>query len=142
MADSPSKSLQAGPEQVLYAKLLEKGMFFGLILIIITYLIYVLGIIKPFIPLRDVPKYWTMNVHHYLETTHIQSGWAWLHMIGYSDFLNFIPIAILAGITIACFLAIVPVLWKREDKVYAGFALAEALILAVAASGILGAGGH
>lgn len=142
MADNPTKSLQAGPEQVLYAKLLEKGMFLGLVLIIITYLIYVLGVIKPYIPLRDVPKYWTMNVHHYLETTKIESGWAWLGMVRYSDFLNFVPIAVLAGITIMCFLAIVPVLWKREDKVYAGFALAEALILAVAASGILGAGGH
>jgi hypothetical protein len=142
MADNPTRSLQAGPEQVLYATVLEKGMFFGLILVIATYLVYVLGILKPYIPVGDIPKYWSMNVHDYLQAAKVHSGWAWLGMIGYGDFLNFIPIAVLAGITIFCFLAIVPVLWKQDDKVYAGFAVGEALILALAASGILSTGGH
>jgi hypothetical protein len=136
------KSLQAGPEQIIYAAILEKGMYFGLLLIIITYLIYVLGIVKPFVPLADIPTLWGKNVHDYLHTTHIRDGWAWLGMIRYSDFLNFIPIAILAGVTILCFLSIVPVLWKENDKLYACFALLEAIILGIAASGILGSGGH
>jgi hypothetical protein len=136
------KRLQAGPEQILYASILEKGMYFGLLLIIITYLIYVLGIIEPYVPLADIPKLWGMNVHDYLKTTNIHDGWAWLGMIRYSDFLNFIPIAILAGVTILCFLSIVPVLWKENDRLYAVFALLEALILGFAASGILGSGGH
>jgi hypothetical protein len=136
------KSLQAGPEQILYAAILEKGMYFGLLLIIITYLIYVFGIIKPYVPLADIPKLWVLNVNDYLHTTHIRDGWAWLGMIRYSDFLNFIPIAILAGVTIMCFLSIVPILWKQDDKLYAVFALLEAMILGFAASGILGSGGH
>ncbi len=142
MADSPAKSLKAGPEQIVYANLLEKGMYFGLLLLIITYIIYVLGILKPYLPLSEVPKYWSMNVHAYLSATKIQSGWVWLHMVGYGDFLNFIPIAILAGVTIMCFLSIVPVLWKQNDKLYAVFSVAEALILGLAASGLLGSGGH
>jgi hypothetical protein len=137
-----NKSLQAGPEQVLYAAILEKGMYFGLLFIIITYLIYVSGIIKPYIPLADIPKLWHMDVKEYLHTTNIHSGWAWLGMIRYSDFLNFIPIAILAGVTILCFLSIVPVLWRENDKLYAVFALLESIILGFAASGILGSGGH
>lgn len=136
------KSLQAGPEQILYAAILEKGMYFGLLFIIITYLIYVSGIIKPYIPLADIPKLWHMDVKEYLHTTNIHSGWAWLGMIRYSDFLNFIPIAILAGVTILCFLSIVPVLWRENDKLYAVFALLESIILGFAASGILGSGGH
>ncbi len=136
------KSLQAGPEQIAYAKILEKGMFFGLVSIIITYLIYVLGVVKPFIPLKTVPTLWANNIHDYLQITNIQPGWAWVPLVGYSDFLNFIPIAILAGVTIICFLSIVPILWKQDDKVFAVLALLEVLILSFAASGILGTGGH
>jgi hypothetical protein len=136
------KSMQAGPEQLLYAKVLEKGMLFGLLLVILTYIIYATGIVKPFVAFGDTTRFWSMNVHDYLKMTGIKPGWAWLGLITYSDFMNFIPIAILAGVTIICFISIVPVLWKQDDKVYAGLALLEAAILSVAASGILGSGGH
>ena len=136
------KSMQAGPEQLLYAKVSEKGMFFGLLLLILTYIIYATGIVKPFVAFNDTTRFWSMNVHDYLKVTGIHPGWAWLGLIRYSDFLNFVPIAILAGVTIICFLSIVPVLWKQDDKVFAGLALLEAVILSVAASGILGSGGH
>ena len=63
-------------------------------------------------------------------------------MLRYGDFINFIGIAFLAGVTIVCFLVIVPVLWKNNDKLYAVFSLLEAVILSLAASGILGSGGH
>jgi hypothetical protein len=43
-------------------------------------------------------------------------------------------------VTIICYLAIFPVLWRNNDKVYAVFALLEALILALAASGFLAVG--
>jgi hypothetical protein len=142
MADSTEKTLHARPEQLLYARILEKGMFLGLLILLITYAIYALGIATPYIPLNDIPKLWSMDVHQYLQTCKIEEGWAWLSMVRYGDFMNFIGIAMLAGVTIICFLAIVPILWKQNDKVYACLSLVEAIILAIAASGILGAGGH
>jgi hypothetical protein len=45
-------------------------------------------------------------------------------------------------VTILCYAAIVPTLLKNKDRVYAILALLEVIILSVAASGILGAGGH
>ncbi|MEW6530590.1 MAG: DUF1634 domain-containing protein [Thermodesulfobacteriota bacterium] len=142
MTDDFEKSLQAGPEQLMYAKILEKGMYFGLLILILTYLLYVLGIWKTYLPVSDVPKLWTLSVSEYLRTANVPHGWAWLKLVGYSDFLNFVPIAMLAGVTIVCFLSIVPTLWKQNDRLYAVLALVEAVILGVAASGILGAGGH
>jgi hypothetical protein len=134
--------LQARPEQVVYANLLEKGMLLGLVLVLLTYGIYVLGLMKPLVSMESITKNWTMNVHDYLAQCGIKPGWAWLSLVGYGDFLNFIGIALLAGITMICFLAIIPVLWKENDRLYAFFAFLEAVILGVAASGILGAGGH
>lgn len=142
MTDHLEKSLQPRQEQLVYARILEKGMFFGLLLVIFTYFIYVSGIMKPYVPPYEVTKYWTMNVHDYLHHFGLKDGWAWVSLIAYGDFLNFIGIALLAGVTIMCFLAIIPVLWRNDDKLYAVFALVEALVLAVAASGILGSGGH
>jgi len=142
MDHNPGKSMHAGPEQILYARVLEKGMYFGLLLLIITYVIYVTGIVKPYVPVGEVSNYWSMGVSKYLHEANIPHGWGWLRLVSYSDFLNFIPVALLAGTTILCFISVVPVLWKQNDKVYAVLGLLEAIILGVAASGILGAGGH
>ena len=81
-----------------------------------------------------------MNVHDYLEHANIKPGWSWLRMLNYGDFINFIGVALLAGVTIICYLAIVPILLRNNDKVYALLALLEALILSLAASGILAVG--
>lgn len=140
--DGEERSLQARPEQVVYANLLEKGMLLGLVLVLVSYIIYMTGLVKPYIPVSDIPGCWHMSVDKYLEHCNIHAGWAWLGMVRYADFLNFIGIALLAGITIICFAAIVPVLWRQNDRLYAVFAVLEAVILGVAASGILGAGGH
>ena len=78
----------------------------------------------------------------YLYSTKIEAGWAWTGMLGYSDFLNFVGIAMLAAVSIACFIAIVPLLLRNGDWLYAVLAVTEVIILSVAASGLLGTGGH
>jgi hypothetical protein len=142
VSDDLEKSLQARAEQLVYANILEKGMLLGLVLVVVLYAVYVTGLLKPYVPMNSITSCWKLNVHDYLQQCNIHAGWAWLSLISYGDFINFIGIAVLAGVTIVCFLAIVPVLWKENDKLYAAFAVAEALILGVAASGILGSGGH
>ncbi len=83
-----------------------------------------------------------MPVNKYLAATHIHTGWSWLDMLGKGDFLNFVGIAFLAGVTIVCNLRIIPILLKKKDIVYAILAILEVLVLTLAASGILKAGGH
>ena len=89
---------EATQEQVLYAKILEKGMLIGLILMFITFALYVFGIMKPVIPLDQVSAYWNQPVHDYLvaintnflHMEHLPTGWAWVKLVGKGDFLNFI----------------------------------------------------
>ena len=140
MADQREVKLQAGPEQIRYALLLEKGMYLGLLILFVTFALYALGIVKPFIPKSEISHYWAMNVHDYLEHANIKTGWSWLRMLNYGDFINFIGVALLAGITIICYLAIVPLLFRNNDKVYAVLAVLEALVLGLAASGLLAVG--
>jgi hypothetical protein len=71
---------------------------------------------------------------------HPPTGWAWITMLGRGDFLNFVGIVILGGVTIVCYLAIVPTLARKKDHAYLVMTLLEALVLALAASGILAVG--
>ena len=144
----PQISARASDEQLLYARILEKGMLIGLALMFITFALYVFGIMPAAIPVSEISGLWNQPVHEYLEIInhnylnwdHLPTGWSWLKLIGRGDFINFVPIAILAGVTIICYLSIVPGLFKRGDKAYAIMALAEAVILALAASGLLAVG--
>lgn len=140
MEEKTNALLKATPEQVLYAKILEKGMYFGLLILFITYGLYVFGVFDPYIPLDKLSDYWSLSVHEYLEHTGIKPGWAWLGMLQYGDFLNFIGVVILSGITIICYAAIVPTLLKNKDRIYAVIAILEVIILGAAASGILAVG--
>ena len=155
-------STSANPEQVVYAGILEKGMLIGLVLMFITFGLYIFGVVKPVVPRDSVANYWSLPVtthaatddhaavKGYLETIndeylHLAAppiGWSWLKLINKGDFLNFVPIAMLAGVTILCYGAIVPVLLKGGDTAYALMAVLEVLILTLAASGLLAVGGH
>lgn len=133
-------SEQATPEQLIYASILEKGMYIGLLMLFITYALYIFGIMDPYIAMEELPKYWSMTVHDYLQEANVKPGWAWLSMLGHGDFINFIGVAVLAGITIICYIAIVPPLLKQGDKVYAVIAILEVIVLSLAASGLLASG--
>ena len=116
------------------------GDVLGLLILFITFGLYTFGILDPYIPLDKISKYWSYNVNDYLEHAEIKAGWAWLGMLKYGDFINFIGIAILAGVTIICYAAIVPTLLKNKDIVYAIIAVLEVIILSAAASGLLAVG--
>jgi hypothetical protein len=144
----PQIKATATEEQLLYAAILEKGMFFGLLLMFVTFALYIFGIMPPLVPRSLVADYWNMPVGDYLATInqnylgweHGPTGWSWMKLLGKGDFLNFLPVAILSGVTIFCYAAIVPGLFRRGDKAYGFMAIAEVFILALAASGLLAVG--
>ena len=139
---SQNQKIGPSPEQVLYANILNKGMLIGLLVLLITFALYVSGIIDPYIPLDKLSNYWGHPVNEYLHELNIPAGWAWLGMLGYSDFINFIGIAFLAGVSIICYVAIIPTLLKGGDKIFAVIAILEVIVLTAAATGIFGSGGH
>ncbi|GAB6182463.1 hypothetical protein [Thermodesulfovibrio hydrogeniphilus] len=129
-------------EQIVYAKWLDWGMKIGLLLLILTFIIYLTGILSPQIPISDLPKYWKLKAHEYLVSAGLHPGWAWLSLVTKGDFLNFVPVAFLGAVTILCYIRILPIFLKKKDFVYFTIAFIECLILILAASGILHVGGH
>jgi hypothetical protein len=140
LAEKPLPAI--AEEQVAYAKLLDLGMKVGLLLLTVSFGLYVFGVLTPHIPVNDLPKYWSMPVKKYLAATGISAGWGWLSMLRKGDFLNFAGIAFLSAITIFCYLAVIPVFFRKKDSVYAWLSILEVLVLVLAASGVLKAGGH
>lgn len=139
---APQQAVGASEEQLIYANILNIAMKIGLAGIILSFILYVSGIVAPRIPVHEVSNFWGMKSHEYMAQTNISGGWSWLSLYRYGDFLNFFPIAFLAGISIICYLAIIPTLLRKKDTVYAVIAMLEVLVLVAAASGLISAGGH
>jgi hypothetical protein len=133
---------KASEEQIVYANLLNKVMWFGLALLIITFLVYISGLLPTKVPINDLPLHWGKRVHIFNQELGLPTGWGWLKNVGKGDYLNFVGIAILSGLTIACYAVIMPIFKRKKDTAFFFIALAEVLVLLLAASGILKSGGH
>ncbi len=133
---------RASAEQITYANLLFYGCWGGLALMVVTYLLYITGIMPPHVPLEQIPQLWSQPVGTYLTVGNVPQGWGWTVLIGKGDFLNFLGIVLLAGMTIVCYIPLIPVYLKRKEHIFAALAVAEILVLLVAASGLVGGGAH
>ena len=139
---------EADANQLLYASILAKGMYLGLGILLVTFILYITGLVQPGIPIEELPRLWTLSAHEYLETVNheflrrpeVIAGWSWMGLLGMGDYLNFIGIALLAAVTIGCYIGILPSLFRKKDWIYAAIAALEVIVLVLAASGIVAVG--
>ncbi len=136
------EDLQPSQDQIIYANLLIIGVFAGLIILMTTYAIYVSGILSAHIEISLIPKLWGKGVSEYLAITQSPHGWGWVSLLAKGDFLNYIGFALLALMTILCYLVLVRGYSRQKDWIFTAIAILEIIVLSVAASGILGTGGH
>lgn len=137
-----NEKTQASEEQIIYANVLSIGMWIGFAVLTVTFLLYMFGVMPNFVPIDDLPKYWGMKAKDYIHQLNAPTGWSWLGYIGKGDYLNFVGVAILAGLTILCYLFIIPVFLRKKDRAYLTIAIIEIVVLLLAASGIMKSGGH
>ncbi|WP_027719012.1 hypothetical protein [Desulfovirgula thermocuniculi] len=134
--------VEVSPEQLTYANILLYGSWAGIILLVLANIIYFTGVIKPYLPPHKLPQYWGMKASQFVEVARMPHGWGWVKMLGYSDFLNYIGIALLAGLTILGYLVLLPAYLAKRDWPYTVIVLVEVLVLVLAASGLLAVGAH
>ena len=130
------------PEQLRYANILFIGAWLGIALMIVTYFIYVTGFRAPHVDVTVITQNWDKGIDEYLKITGIPHGWGWLSLLNKGDFLNFLGLCLIAILTIFCYLFLISGYRKRKDWAYFVIAILEVLVLSLAASGILGTGGH
>lgn len=142
MSAQTKDDLQPSADQIIYANLLLIGVWAGLFLLTLTYTIYVTGILPSHVDITLIPQYWGQGVGEYLEATNSPQGWGWFSLLHKGDFLNFVGLALLALLTILCYMVLLRGYIRRSNWIFATICILEILVLSVAASGILGAGGH
>lgn len=125
-------------EVLVYRRVLQWCAYIGLGLVLVTFVAYASGLVESYIPLPDLRDFWTQSVCDYVESAEIETGWGWLGMLRYAEFLNFVGIAFLASVSVICYVAIIPFLLRDRDTIYAVIAMIEIAVLAFAASGVLG----
>jgi hypothetical protein len=139
---SPVKPrVEQAVEQLVYARLLDWGTRLGLVVLVPTFAAYMLGLTRPHVPLERLPSLWSLPVASYLQQTGSPTGWGWLVLAWHGDMSGFVGIAILAGCSLPCLLAVLPIYRRRGDKAFVALCLAEVAVLLLAASGWF-VGGH
>ena len=136
------QSVKASREQIIYANLLIIGVWVGIAVLLATYAIYLSGVLPSHVDMSLIPKIWDKSVTDYLEITHSPHGWGWVALLAKGDFFNYIGLALLALMTIFCFLVLLRGYLRQKNWLFATIAFLEIMVLSIAASGILGSGGH
>ncbi len=143
MQNSDKKqSVKASREQIIYANLLIIGVWTGIAVLVTTYAIYLSGLLSSHVEMSLIPKIWDKSVTDYLEITHSPHGWGWVALLAKGDFLNYIGLVLLALMTILCFLVLLRGYIRQKNWIFSFIAFLEIAVLSIAASGILGSGGH
>ncbi|MEK6656316.1 MAG: hypothetical protein AABY58_02640 [Nitrospirota bacterium] len=136
------KKIHATEEQMAYASLLSNGSWAGLGILVAAFVIYISGVLPNVVDFDKLQIYWKLRASEYIHQANSPTGWQWLNLLNNGDMLNFIGIAVLAGITVICYLRIIPIFIRKKDTIYLAIALLEVAVLLLAASGILTSGGH
>ena len=142
MLTQNDKDLKPMPEQIAYANILFIGAWSGIVLMMVTYILYVSGIMSPHVDILVITQNWNKGVDEFLKIINAPHGWGWVTLLNKGDFLNYLGLVFIAVLTIICYIFLIIGYGKRNDWAYFAICLIEVLVLATAASGILGSGGH
>ena len=68
---------------------------------------------------------------------HPSCGWRWLALAHHGDMATLLGIAVLAGCSMACVAALLPLYHARRERAYLALGAAQLAVLLLAASGVL-----
>ena len=122
--------------QDIYARWLDAGTKLAFLLLVCGFVGYAIGITEPYVPLERLPDLWTLPIDHYNVAVHAPTGWRWLHHWWRSDYLTYFGVVALLLTTIASMLRVASVLYALGERIQAAVALAQVVVLVLAAAGV------
>src|SRR5262245_24263060 len=136
--------LDMSPENLVqerYARWLDAATRITFAASLAAFVVYAGGLAPSFVPLEALAALWHLPVDEYLAQTGAPAGWGWLALLRYADYLALACIALVGTVTLACYLAILPLLLRLGERMEAALVAAQIVVLLIAASGAF-AGGH
>lgn len=134
-------SVTQPPENLRYARLLDGGTRLGLLVLVLSFAAYLSGLMQAHVPVDRLPELWGHPVRQYLELTQAPTGWGWVALIARGDVAALAGIVVLSGCSLLALGGLVPIYWRRGDRIYAFLCGLEIIVIVLAASGWL-SGGH
>ena len=128
-------------EQRVYARLLQVGSIAAAVLMVVTFTLYYAEWLEPAVPLTRLHHLWSLPVADFVRESGVSPGWGWVAALPSSDVLNLAVLAALAGLSVPCLLALVPIYAALGDRLFVALVLVEAAIIGLAATGLL-SGAH
>jgi len=137
----PSANPPASDRQLVYARWLDIGTKVGFLALVAAFAAYVFELAPAHVPLDELPRFWSLPVEEYLTAAGVDAGWGWAKHVLKGDYMNLLGVAMLASVSILCYVRLVPLVWRERDRAYATIVILELAVLLLAASGVL-EGGH
>jgi hypothetical protein len=125
-------------ESELFARWLGVGMALGFSALLVSFALYVTGLLPASIPPGQLPRYWSLPVADYLKATGAPTGWSWVGRLSQADVLNFLGLAILAATPIAAYVRLAAHFARTGERLALAICVAEVAVLAAAAAGLIG----
>lgn len=138
--DSRRSATGAGAEQTCYARLLLWSGSFGLLVLVLGFLAYLLGLLPPLIGVAELPRIWTLSARQLAEQEGHPAGWAWVALLHHGDIFNLLGIAVLASCSVIPLTVVGALYWLRRERLYALLSIVQVVVLLLAASGLIAAG--
>ena len=132
-------------EQLLYARWLQRGARLGMALLALLFLFYAAGWGAPQLTPRALVQVWGQPLSQFLQSSGVPTGWGWLQPAlrrGATDLACLLGLVVLAGCSLPALGMVLLHAWRQGDKRMAWLCAAQVLVLLVAASGVLVAGGR
>ncbi len=142
MDTQTKQAVDTSPDQIIYANLLLIGVWAGIFILVSTYLIYISGMLPIHVDKSFISMAWDRSVNEYCKITHSPHGWGWVSLLAKGDFLNYIGLALLGLMTVICYMVLFRGYIRQKNWIFSAITFLEILVLSLAASGILGTGGH
>ena len=132
-----TSAFENASEQQLYARIVYHMNHLGLFVLVVGFVLYLTGMLAPHVPLEDLPKYWSLPLDQYLEKTGAPTGWQWISELGYGDATSLLGVAILASITIVCYLVLFFKFLKRGIRPLVAITVIELFLMLLSASNLI-----
>ena len=120
-----SSAFENASEQKLYARIVYHMNHVGLLVLVIGFALYLTGALSP------------LSLYQYLEQTGAPTGWQWISELGYGDVAPLLGIAILASVTLICYLALFFQFLRRGAKSLVILTAIELFFMFLSASNLI-----
>ena len=82
--------------------------------------------------MSELTAHWSMAADQYSAHVGVGTGWGWIKLVDHGDYMNFLGIAFLAGLTLVCYLRLLPISLRSKNYSFSAILLIEIAVLLVA----------